>query len=106
MYITTFEDDLGFSIGRCGGEDSGVRYLKRFVMAVYTIGPLGILVAYCILRVEVSFERVVMTLFHIPRSQRPQRNPSRPARSDRSSPSSLRHAVETSWVVEEPQGWC
>lgn len=63
MYVAAFENDLGFSIGRCGGEDSGMGYLKRFVVAVYATGPLSILVAYCILRVEVSFERVVMTLF-------------------------------------------
>jgi hypothetical protein len=38
-------------------------YLERFVVAIYAAGPLGVLVAYFILRVEVSFGRVVMTLF-------------------------------------------
>ena len=62
MYTTALEDDLDPLTGRRGGGDGGVMYLERVVMAIYAVGPLGIMVAYFILRVEVSLDRVVMTL--------------------------------------------
>lgn len=40
----------------------GEEYLKGLVMTIYAIRPLGILVAYFLLRVEVSLDRVAMTL--------------------------------------------
>ena len=63
MYAAAFEYDLNLSMDCCRGVERGEGYLKRFVMTVYAAGPLGLLVAYFILRVEVSFGRVVMTLF-------------------------------------------
>ena len=41
----------------------GVKYLERLVVTMYAAGPLGILVAHFVLRVEVSLTRVVMTLW-------------------------------------------
>lgn len=63
VYATTLEYDLNFSIGRCCRVECGARYLERFILANYAAGPLGIFVAYFILRVVVSLDRVVMTLF-------------------------------------------
>lgn len=62
MYAAALKDYLDLSIGCGGGVGCGVKYFERFVVAIYAAGPLGILVAYFVLRVEVSLDRVVMTL--------------------------------------------
>jgi hypothetical protein len=49
---------MGYETGR----EVWIKYLERFVVTIYAIGPLGVLIAYFVLRVEVSFDRVDMTL--------------------------------------------
>jgi hypothetical protein len=62
VYATAFEYNLTASMGYETGREVWGKYLERFVVTIYATGPLGVLVAYFVLRVEVSFDRVVMTL--------------------------------------------
>ena len=62
MYATAFEYNLTASMGYETGREVWGKYLERFVVTIYATGPLRVLVAYFVLRVEVSLDRAVMTL--------------------------------------------
>ena len=63
MCPTALKYNLTISMGYATGREVWVKYLERFVMTIYATGPFGVLVAYFVLRVEVSFDRVAMTLW-------------------------------------------
>jgi hypothetical protein len=49
-------------MGYEAGYEVWIEYLERFVVTIYAVGSFGVLIAYFVLRVEVSFDRVDMTL--------------------------------------------
>jgi hypothetical protein len=63
VYAATFEDDLKPLVSQICDTKGRIAHLEGIVVAIYAVGSLGVLVAYFVLRVEVSLRRVVMTLF-------------------------------------------
>lgn len=62
MCPTALKYNLTVSMGYETGREVWGKYLERFVVTIYATGPLRVLVAYFVLRVEVSLDCAVMTL--------------------------------------------